>query len=117
MTGAIGKSIEKRDGEFLVLATVQLYGGKTGEFDGITDLLDGLVDEDADFLDVRRQFPGDRLGGLGRDITRTLGIKDEADRARARFDRDQRVVEVRDPADFDPGHKDSCQLSVISYQL
>jgi hypothetical protein len=84
---------------------MQLHGRKTGELDGIAHLLDRLIDEDADFLDSRRNLFYDRLRRFGRDVARTLRIKHEADCVRSRIDGGERVVEVRDSANLDPGHK------------
>jgi hypothetical protein len=114
--GAVGKSLEKGEGEFLIFAAVQLHGGESDELCGFTDAVDGRVDEDSNFFKRGRELGGDGLGGLGSDEARAPLIEDEAYGVGAGISGGERVVEVGDPADLDPSHKSSDQLSAISFQ-
>jgi len=95
---------------------MQLHRGEAGDACSFLNLFDGLVDEDTHFFDGRRQLGGDFLRGFSGDITRASRIEDEAKRAGAGIDGGERVVEVRDAADLDLGHKGSFELRATSFE-
>src|ERR1035437_3894511 len=113
---SVREFLEECAAKFHALIAAQLHSCETHLPDGVTHLVHGLVDENADFVDLPRHLGNDRAGGFQSNVARALRIEDEAQRVRARIGRGERVVEVRDPADFDPSHKNSCQLSAISSQ-
>jgi hypothetical protein len=111
--GAVGKSREKCLGKLLVFAAVELYGVEADELCGFADAVDGGIDEDTNFFKTWRELGGNRLGVVGSDEARDPLVEDEADGVGAGIGSGEGVIEVRDPADFDPSHKSSCQLSVL----
>jgi hypothetical protein len=71
--------------EFRGLVAVQLHRSQAHVLYGVANCVYGLVDEDADLFYSGRKFRDDLLRRIMRDVTRTLGMEDEAQRIRARF--------------------------------
>src|ERR1700724_3042911 len=107
---------EKRPAEFWTLVAAQLHRRQSRVFGDVAYAVNALIDENADLLHLPRYLGHDRAHGFQSDMASALRIKNEAQRVCARIGGGESVVEVRDPADFDPSHKDSCQRSVASCQ-
>src|SRR5271154_5731872 len=106
--------MEQSAAEINTLVSAQLHRGQADLFNGTAHLIHGFIDENSDPLDFLGQFGHDRACGFKSDITRTLRIKDEAQRIRTGFSSGERIVEVCVATDLDPSHKSNCRLSAFS---
>jgi hypothetical protein len=68
------------------------------------------VDEYAHLLYMRGQLRHDFARNFGLNVPRTLFVEHETQRLGAGFDRDLRVLQIRDTADFYPGHEVSLEF-------
>jgi len=75
--GSVGELMEKRAAELRSLFAVQLHGGETNLFDGVTNLVRGMVDENADLGQALRQLGDDGVRGFRRDVARAPLTEDE----------------------------------------
>src|SRR5215831_10311503 len=95
---------------------IQLQRIKPGVFPGFACVHQAIASEDADCLHTLRQLLHNLPRPLQRHTPRTLLIKHKPHRIRPRVHRDQRILQIRHPANLYPSHKPvlSSQLSVAS---
>jgi len=101
----LGHEPEKCSGELRILVTVKLNRRQTGFCYRALHTFHRLIHKHTDFLQLQGQIGHDRLHGFHSDSPRTLLVKHEPQRIRARVHRGMGVFGVRNSANFDPSHK------------
>ena len=72
-----------------------------------------ISDEDADSLHIYRDLRRYSADFIGFNMSRAPLVKHKSQRISPGFCRNQRVFDVRDPADLDPSHKTRCWSLVL----
>ena len=97
----------------ILVISVQLDSAEARLFSSLTDCIFGLVHEHPNFFDAGGHFLDYLSHAVWINPPRTLLVEYEPNRVSASINRRERIFEIRNTADFDPGHKISRRLSVV----
>src|SRR2546422_512340 len=91
--------------------SVKLHCRQSNAAGNVVDTFGSIIHEHPDFFHLGRQLPHNLSGSFRINLARAFLVKHEPQRVGTRVDSRQRILQIRDSANLDPGHRPSCQSS------